>query len=301
MQDDAGSPVYHPAAGDQPFQQEGGSPSHGLAGNGPCYDLSDSVPMQNGSSAASPAHAQHRPAFQSSSASASPPARMSLGKSRGKQSREDTPDPRAVPSQTCNTSPAEGSLRQYPGSQPSSRRGRRPASAAATEVSGAPGQSQLALQPGSASINPEATQDSMPMHAVQARIPEHVQAAQDHSSESGQPEQPHAASKWTLKFKPEPPILSAASGAAAVPASQLPQQPAGQMGTAMGPASVKDMSQAQATEADVVELPARLQHVQLSGDRHLKSLSSFYHVYSLWDCMWCGDLEASPCNQKSVS
>jgi len=205
----------------------------------------------------------------SSSPSSSSPGRMSLSRNRAKQSREDTPDPRAVPSEYCGPTPSDilsqevATLQHHPSSvaPTSSRRYRRHASSAAPHTSGSQQRGQPASKADSSPLRHTAIHSSMSKSGVQAPIPEHVHAEMSHRSE---PQQELAGPKWTLKFKAASHHPSALSGAAADPLLAMPANLPCQAGSSRQAESAEPLHPMQA-QPDTADLPSRLGHVQLSG------------------------------------
>ena len=249
----------------------------------------------------SPVVLRRKQSMHSSSPSSSSPGRMSLSRNRAKQSREDTPDPRAVPSEYCGPTPLDmlsqevATLQHHPSSvaPTSSRRYRRHASSAAVHNSGSQQRGQPASQAGSSPLSHTATHSSVSQSGVQAPIPEHVHAEMSHCSE---PQQEHTGPKWTLKFKPAPHHPIALSAAAADPLLAMPAKLTCHAGSSRQAGSAEPLHPMQA-QPDTADLPSRLQHVQLSGALFChylcsqlrfryaeQSLRSPNKIPSVWSC-----------------
>ena len=271
-----------------PFSQAGGHASQaqeratqpGLrraeSGPGPL----GSTVMPDSSTTGSPTGPRRKQSLHRSRSGSSPPGRMSLGRSRG--SREDTPDPRAVPPEYSGPLPTDKLAQDPPPllHQPpsglvssSSRRYRRPASAAPVPLS--QDRAQSPAQPGSSPPSNTEAQRSLPPNGMQPTIPEHLQAEASRSVVSSQPQQEHGApmgSKWTLKFRPAPHDPGALSGAPADPVLAVSSELAGQAGPVTQPLDIRPRGAAHLDPAQVqpdgVGLhSSRLSHVHVSGTR----------------------------------
>ena len=234
--------------------------------NGPAPQLSQGITMPESRTPASPTVTRGQQGFSNGILSSSSPiGRMSVGKSR-----EDTPDPRAVPEHYNKGSPAMDTTSPQQ-LQPTTLvsatslwRYRRPASAAGSLASGKQqDRAQHEPHPGTFN-NIGGTQSSMPLDGIQAPIPEHPHAEQPSSSCGGQPANGPAASagkQWTLKFRPQPQQVSEEHRAASNPSCGLPgEQPS--QAAVLGRSGSEGHLQPQPA---AMVLPCRLQNVQLSG------------------------------------